>query len=281
MNHFQFGAARPSPDFGTDRPGHDRLNEDDQAKPGSGSQASPSNAGTEIAATIAGEWLSVADAVAYCADKGLSRNIKTVRRWAHRSFAHPETAEVLAQKQDTETDFRYVIERHSLDVKIAQELGFEAQARPDSSGHDRPGPDTPGDVVERTDFDLPQRTGVDVSANDRAGEDMRGDARQASAASDDAATRLAGDDPFLKEQITEKDRQIGRLHQQLERRDEQIMAMLERDRETNILIKGLQEALLPTSASDDGRVRRLKVHSGRYQREVDKPGDDDVGDGVY
>jgi Asp-tRNA(Asn)/Glu-tRNA(Gln) amidotransferase B subunit len=79
---------------------------------------------------VEGEWLSVADAVAYCAAHGLIRNIKTVRRWAHRSFAHPESADVLVRKQDTETDFRYVIERSSLDVKISQELVFEAQKKP-------------------------------------------------------------------------------------------------------------------------------------------------------
>jgi hypothetical protein len=62
-------------------------------------------------------------------------------------------------------------------------------------------------------------------------------------------------DAFLRQQIEEKDRQIGKLHTQLERRDEQIMSMLERDRETNILIKGLQEALLPGRGRMTNRAR--------------------------
>ncbi len=40
------------------------------------------------------------------------------------------------------------------------------------------------------------------------------------------------------------------------------MSMLERDRETNILIKGLQEALLPVSRDEDEtRTRKLSVKS--------------------
>ena len=46
--------------------------------------------------------------------------------------------------------------------------------------------------------------------------------------------QLESDNAYLREQNDKKD-------QQLERRDRQIEAMIERDRETNILIKGLQE----------------------------------------
>ena len=44
---------------------------------------------------------------------------------------------------------------------------------------------------------------------------------------------------FLKEQVRVKDEQI-------KVKDEQIVSMLERDRETNILIKGLQTSLTNT-----------------------------------
>lgn len=67
------------------------------------------------------DWLSVPEAVAYCEAKGLRRNIKTVRRWAARSLARPENAELLAREQDTPNGFRHIIERGSLDRKIAQD----------------------------------------------------------------------------------------------------------------------------------------------------------------
>jgi hypothetical protein len=200
------------------------------------------------------KWLSVADAVTYCASKGLNRNIKTVRRWAHRSVAHPETAEVLAQKQDTETDFRYVIEVGSLDVKIAQELAFEAQqTRADMPAVDRAGADMPNASESRDLAGLLEGTRPDMSGAAQTGEGLGGQSNSLELGEEARPAPNGGVDAFLKEQIAEKDRQIGSLYRQLERRDEQIMAMLERDRETNILIKGLQEALLPvTSLASDG-----------------------------
>lgn len=219
---------------------------------------------------MSGEWLSVAEAVAYCAGKGLIRNIKTVRRWAHRSFAHPESAEVMAVRQDTETDFRYVIERSSLDVKIAQELEFEAKQRPsaalaaapwlaDKAGQGQVGPGMDAGSPALSAPSLSERTDADRPADVRAGADAAG---QDAAVALKVRPQSPGDDDFLKTQIAEKDRQIGNLHRQLERRDEQIMAMLERDRETNILIKGLQEALLPASSTlGEAPARRLAVRS--------------------
>ena len=67
-----------------------------------------------------------------------------------------------------------------------------------------------------------------------------------------------GDD-FLKDHIGQKDTQITELNDQLKRRDEQIMTMLERDRETNYLINGLQQALsqsLGIDSPDRLRIRR-------------------------
>lgn len=235
---------------------------------------------------MSAEWLSVAEAVAYCAGKGLIRNIKTVRRWAHRSFAHPESAEVMAVRQDTETDFRYVIERSSLDVKIAQELEFEAKQRPstalsvtawpaDKAGQGRVGPGMDAGSPALSAPSLSERTDADRPADVRAGADAAGqDAEKPTI----DRPRSTGDDDFLKTQIAEKDRQIGNLHRQLERRDEQIMAMLERDRETNILIKGLQEALLPASSTlGEAPARRLAVRSlGLGEKPEGKTADDAV-----
>ena len=46
-------------------------------------------------------WLTVPEAVAYCEARGLSRNIKTIRRWAARSLSRPENAEVTVREEDT------------------------------------------------------------------------------------------------------------------------------------------------------------------------------------
>lgn len=250
--------------------------------PGQGWTSAPDQCGQvdPAFATPSGVWLSVAEAVAYCATKGLIRNIKTVRRWAHRSFAHPESAEVLAIKQDTETDFRYVIERSSLDVKIAQELEFEAKQRPsiliaeaDMAAPDRNSPDMDAGRPDVSAPSLSHRPGENMPADVRAGADTAGEEKPPTKP---VTAESTSDDDFLKTQLAEKDRQIGNLHKQLERRDDQIMAMLERDRETNILIKGFQEALLPASASlAEGPARRLSVRSlglGDKPEGADEPG---------
>ncbi len=185
-------------------------------------------------ADTSGQWLSVADAVAYCARHGLNRNIKTIRRWAERSLKRPDEAEVKVREQDTGFGFRYMIEQSSLDLKIRQELDFEAkQAKADTSGHDHASPDMPSDAHDETKPSVPEEMHADTPGHDQA-------------VPDEPARKLAvhsiGDD-FLKSQMKEKDGQIAELNKQLERKDDQIMTMLERDRETNILIRGLQNTV--------------------------------------
>ncbi len=73
-------------------------------------------------------WLTVAEAVAYCAMKGLFRTPKTVRKWAMRSAKNPENAELSVRREDIENGFRWTIEQTSLNRKIEQELEFEARS---------------------------------------------------------------------------------------------------------------------------------------------------------
>jgi hypothetical protein len=217
-------------------------------------------------ADMSGCWLSVPEAVAYSAEKGLNRNIKTVRRWAQRSHAHPENAEVLVRAQDTENGFRYVIEQSSLDLKIAQELEFEAKRTDaDTPAPDPTGPDTPAEASGEEMAETRNQTAEDMSEPVRTDPDTP--VRRLEVAS-------IGDD-FLKDQIGQKDIQITELNRQLERRDEQIMTMLERDRETNHLINGLQEALSQSLGIESPTRMQLKA-----RREGDNPTSADRPDGV-
>lgn len=208
-----------------------------------------------------GQWLSVPEAVTYAAEKGLSRNIKTVRRWAQRSHAHPENAEVFVRAQDTENGFRYVIERSSLERKIAQELEFEAKRKEADTPAPVPtGPDTPGQSETEDTGETHDQTCEDISAPARTDPDTP--IRRLE------VTRVG--EEFLKDQIEAKDRQITELNRQLERRDDQIMTMLERDHETNHLINGLQEALSQSLGIESPTRMQLRArHEGDNQ-----PGED-------
>ena len=186
-------------------------------------------------------WFTVPEAVAYCEARGLSRNIKTIRRWAARSLAHPESAEVTVREEDTENGFRYVIERESLDRKIAQELAFEAR---------RAGSDTTAPVPTEPDTSGQAQTLESLANAAPAEADTPTPASEPVRVEPDMPTRKlevtsVGND-FLQDQIGQKDIQIAELNDQLKRKDEQIMTMLERDRETNYLISGLQQALTKT-----------------------------------
>ncbi len=76
-------------------------------------------------------WLTVDEAVAYCAEQGLSRTAKTLRKWAERSFNVPE-GEVVSLREDTLWGrYRWKIERASLVRKVAEELSRERDAQRD------------------------------------------------------------------------------------------------------------------------------------------------------
>lgn len=172
------------------------------------------------------DWLTVAEAVAYCLFKGLHRTSKTVRKWAALAAQSPDgRAEIAVRRQDTENGFRWLIERLSLDLKIEQEKDFETR-RLNSKGDGN--------------LSTPVATGAHPSAPVR--DEINAISEMATAphtskpmptgANQDTAQMI----DFLMKQIDTKDQQIAV-------KDRQIESMLERDRETNVLIQGLQTSL--------------------------------------
>ncbi|MEO0938559.1 MAG: hypothetical protein AAFY38_10440 [Pseudomonadota bacterium] len=69
------------------------------------------------------EWLTVDEAVAFCADRGLSRTPKTLRKWAERSY-NKEDADIIVRREDTMWSYRWKIEKASLARKVDQELSL-------------------------------------------------------------------------------------------------------------------------------------------------------------
>ena len=172
-----------------------------------------------------GDWLTVQDAVTYCQSKGLSRTPKTVRKWALRSQnLDAGTGDVVSRAQDTENGFRWLIERKSLDVKIAQELEFDARKKPETF--------VPH-LLE------PVETGADEGEQVQSKEHAEEPIDTGSHPSE--AVHTAPHPEAVYVAFLEK--QLDRAHQQIDVKDRQIDALLERDRETNILIQGLQGGL--------------------------------------
>ena len=176
-----------------------------------------------------GDWLSIDEAVSYSVSEGLNRTQKTIRKWASRAYRDQEAADLQVRREDIANGFRWLIERSSLERKIKEELEFVAKK-------------THGEPV-RTGADKFEQVRTGSGKQTLALEDANPSERVTTGEHPSGSKDAVVDDEFLKDQIEEKDRQIAQLNKQLERRDDQIMTMLERDRETNILISGLQQTL--------------------------------------
>jgi hypothetical protein len=80
-------------------------------------------------ASVFEQWLTVADSAIFCQRRGLPRTLKTIRKWAARSHAHPQEADFLVRREDTENGYRWMIDRTTLERKVEEELQFEARQR--------------------------------------------------------------------------------------------------------------------------------------------------------
>ncbi|MBZ0261503.1 MAG: hypothetical protein K8F90_12990 [Hyphomicrobiales bacterium] len=216
-------------------------------------------------------WMTVQEAVAYCVSKGLPRTAKTVRKWAQRSIeAAPGTGDVAVQRQDTENGFRWLIGRDSLNVKIEQEKQFEVRTDDESTGAH-----TFEQVATSAHLFAPVhviREGDLGSQQDDANtsEPVQTGAKHSDKNHHDKTKNDPEIVDFLK-------RQLERTEKQLDVKDRQIEALLERDRETNVLIQGLQASLtgvvnaLPTPRGGASQREHYQSHphdSGQQTRDA-------------
>ena len=217
-------------------------------------------------AHLFGSWMTVQEAVTYCMSKGLPRTAKTVRKWAQRSIEAVEgSGEIAVQRQDTENGFRWLIGRESLDVKIEQEKELALRNEEEHGGANTSEP-----VPTGVNMFEPVGTGAhmftEVSIKEQANEPVR--------------THENTSEPVRTGVHTEGNEIVSLLKKQLERaehqldvKDKQIDALLERDRETNILIQGLQTSLtgvvnaLPSGRRED-RDEAHRYTSQQPQKET-------------
>ena len=97
------------------------------------------------------EWLDVSQAVVLCAEKGLVRTPKTLRKWAERSSGLHD-GDVLSRKEDTPWGYRWLIEKASLERKVDEELNFLNANQPEPLQTRSPefSPDEPEQIPEDT-----------------------------------------------------------------------------------------------------------------------------------
>jgi hypothetical protein len=174
----------------------------------------------------------------------------------YEAAGHPRTPRAIQKycqrgdlewvKEDTEFGQRYRITPTSVARHVAQIEEIKQANVRDRSRTDAPvrAPDTETSIEKNPETNVREQPRPD--ANVPPPQDGGGDAR--TPANDDRyVEQLARENAYLREQNEKKD-------QQLERRDRQIEAMIERDRETNILIKGLQERIPQLAQSNERHI---------------------------
>ena len=168
------------------------------------------------------EWLTVDQAVAFCAERGLSRTPKTLRKWAERSY-NKEDADIIVRRADTMWGYRWKIEVTSLTRKVEEELSL-ASAHP--SEPVRTGANTP--TASRAEYtgtvsqssNEPVRTGADEFGPGQTDEKNISKGEPGSHPSEPVRTRLAVQsgsqvEQELRDRLKDKDDENAFLREQL------------------------------------------------------------------
>ncbi len=150
------------------------------------------------------------DFTLYEACEYLNRSKKTISRLIRKGKLHPKRA----KSQQGTLEYRF----NKADLnKYKATLGAEDTPEPEQTRQDKKSPITPATALKRRD------------RADETGQDIKQPKNFAEAFNDILET--------LKDQLKAKDKQIDTLNGQIDQ-------LIERDRETNILLKGLQDRLL-------------------------------------
>lgn len=165
------------------------------------------------------DWLNVEEAVAYCAELGLTRTPKTVRKWAERSSGLPD-GDVVARKQDTPWGYRWQIEKASLSRKVEEELELQAanEAEPVSTGSHTSRSSEPEKIQSNnTHSDEPVQTGAHPFVPPKTENDVQDEREPSPHKFEPVPTRseieLVLDE--VRERLADKDRENEFLRQQL------------------------------------------------------------------
>jgi hypothetical protein len=172
--------------------------------------------------------LTIDDAVRRYEAAGHARTPRAIQKYCQRG-------DLACIKEETEFGQRYRITpasvaRHLAQIEEIRHAKVRDHSRSDAAVHavERGIPTT--ENPETTVREQPRPDANVPSASDA------GAAPRTAPIADRYVEQLEKENAYLREQNDKKD-------QHLERRDRQIEAMIERDRETNILIKGLQERI--------------------------------------
>ena len=191
------------------------------------------------------EWVDIEQAAHRLQHQGVPRTIRTIQRMCKREA-------LICRLVPTENGVRYLVTESSIDEFVVK----HNQTMPTGDG-------------------IASGTGIDMRETDPT---LRRDHPSQFNAAENSATIDSGPSysAHLREIVELKDDQINLLKGQLDTannqiavKDEQIITMLERDRETNILLQNLQNLVgqLPAPERSNSRQSPLDIYA--HQRQDD------------
>lgn len=187
--------------------------------------------------------LTIEDALVRYEHAGHPRTVRSIQRYCAKGHLD-------CLRQETTFGDKYMITPESVARHIAQIAELASATRRDLPRQDAAEPATPGQA--------PPAVSPDTTTGDVARQDAT------SRAVSEPATAPANTDERYVHQL---ERENEFLRDQIQRKDEQIGELSERARETNFLIKGLQELVLrlqpgrAATAINDGQRMRDADHA--------------------
>ncbi len=186
----------------------------------------------------------------------LNRSKKSISRYIRRGLLHPKKVK---SKQGT---LEYRFSKDDIEAFKAQEAGRTEQARPDRTEETDQTGQTRQDTFKTENIknkDFSEETGQDTP-------DQTGHKRQDKTGHDSEVIKLLKETTgVLKEQLVKKDEQIKDLGGKIDQ-------LIERDRETNILLKGLQDKVLMLEKPKTEQTGQEPEQTG--QAKTDQTGQD-------
>jgi len=179
----------------------------------------------------------------------LNRSKKSIGRYIRRDLLHPER---IRSQQGT---LEYRFSKADLEIFKEQEAQKAKQSRQDR--RDR------ADKTEETDQTGHTKSGFieNKGENDQSRQDKTDQTGQDS----EVITLLKETTKFLRNQLKTKDWQIGSLGNKIDN-------LIERDRETNIILKGLQDRVFMLESPKKPQEAEIKTETGeKPQKAENKP----------
>jgi len=190
----------------------------------------------------------------------LNKSKKTISRYIRRGKLNPQ------QIKSQQGTLEYRFTKDNLDALRAELARVDTQDRPDTTDETRQTGQTRQDTPPLEKALLHTEAKEPTPAQDKTGQsrqDKTGrDKAEETEHPHSIITLLKETTDLLKGQLTIKDTQIGTLN-------DQVHKLIERDRETNILLKGLQDRLMllgPPPVETTGKTGRDRKSRGELAR---------------